>query len=69
VAESAGLRCRPASQETLMEETRKHALAMGFFLAVLAHIGSAKLPTQDSVHSDWQLIHIPDGETVYDALT
>ena len=43
--------------------------AIGILLAALIIAGSAQLSAQDAIPSGWQLVLIPDGETVYDALT
>jgi hypothetical protein len=42
---------------------------IGILLAALACVGSAQLSAQDAIPSGWQLVLIPDGETVYYALT
>jgi hypothetical protein len=52
-----------------MEGTMKHHYAIGILFAALTCAGSAQLSAQDAIPSGWQLILIPDGETVYDALT
>jgi hypothetical protein len=52
-----------------MEGTMRHDYAIGILLAPLTIAGSAHLAAQDAIPSGWQLVLIPDGETVYDALT
>ena len=42
---------------------------IGILLAALTCAGSAQLSAQNAAPSDWQQVLIPDGETVYDALT
>jgi hypothetical protein len=42
---------------------------VGTLPAALTCAGSTQLSALDAVRGDWQQFLIPDGETVYDALT